>query len=156
MPTVPSSRDVSAKEALECIRGPMTNAQIMERFKITPAGYADLLRQLFVKKLISEEDLLRRGIQFKVVEPPVAGRPGVPVPVIPRESYDNDDEFLDTVELTELLSFKPRVPKIKPDSEEESQREPTEKPQGKGRDTSRADESKRGKLGISTLFKRTW
>lgn len=154
MPTVPSSRDVSAKEALECIRGPMTNAQIMERFKITPAGYADLLRQLFVKKLISEGDLLRRGIQFKVVEPPGAGRPGVSVPVIPRESYENDEEFLDTVELTELLSFKPRVPK--PKSGEESERESTETKQGKGRDTSRAEESKRGKLGVSTLFKRTW
>ncbi|MCA1961935.1 MAG: hypothetical protein LDL33_14215 [Desulfomonile sp.] len=95
---------INAKEALECIRSRMSNAEVMERFKITTKGYADLLKQLFRKKLITEEDLKRRGISFTYTtkqEPKPA--PAVIAPPPPSE----DEEFLDTAALTDLLSFKP-------------------------------------------------
>jgi hypothetical protein len=112
-----SSRNVNARQAIEDIRGSMTNLELMEKFKISPKGFADLLTQLFEKKLISEDDLARRGIRFKILkkdevevqepEPPraeplviqpqiVAPKPFVPV--------EHPEDFLDTVELTELLS----------------------------------------------------
>mgnify|MGYP003884352893 CR=1 FL=1 len=98
------SRNVNAKEAVECIRGPMTNGELMEKFKISPKGFADLLKQLFEHKLITAEDLSRRGIKFKLVRKELAeekvGQP-VMVPV------NHPEDFLDTVELTELLSLKP-------------------------------------------------
>lgn len=99
-----TSRELNARVAIESIRGPMTNAQIMDQFRITPEGFADLLRQLFQKKLISEEDLSRRGIKFKLVKPTPAS---VQASILPPPPVEHDEEFLDTVTLTELLSFKP-------------------------------------------------
>jgi len=121
-----SSRNVNAREALECIRGSMSNSEIMEKFKITPQGYADLLRQLFMRKLISEEDMIRRGIRFKIVRSEPEAAASEPAPSVSLESEPSvacegapllapaapteDDEFLDTVTLTELLTFKPPPP----------------------------------------------
>ncbi len=99
-----TSRELNARVAVESIRGPMTNAQIMERFRITPQGFADLLKQLFQKKFISEEDLSRRGIKFKVVKPSPASQQ---TSVFPPPPVAHDEEFLDTVTLTDMLSFKP-------------------------------------------------
>jgi acyl-coenzyme A synthetase/AMP-(fatty) acid ligase len=116
-------RDVSAREALACIRGGMSNADLMAKFKFNAQGYADLLRQLFQRKLITEEDLERRGIRFKVVkkkqEPAPAPRAPVVAAVVAPTAAD-DEEFLDTMALTDLLTFKPtgetspEVPKSKP------------------------------------------
>jgi hypothetical protein len=109
-----SSRNVNAKQAIEDIRGPMTNLELMEKFKISPKGFADLLTQLFEKRLISEDDLARRGIRFKILKKeeaqPQKSEPQAPViepqlvtaqPLVPVE---HPEDFLDTVELTELLS----------------------------------------------------
>ena len=92
-----SSRDVNARTAVEAVRGNMTNLELMERFKISPRGFADLLKQLFEKKLISEEDMVRRGIRFRVlkaqaeIEPEVlepvpapAPKPKIAAPPIPK------------------------------------------------------------------------
>jgi len=94
---------INAKEALECIRGPMSNTEVMERFKITTKGYADLLKQLFRKKLITEEDLTRRGISF-TVSPKVEDKPSPPPVIAPPPE---DEEFLDTAALTDMLALKP-------------------------------------------------
>ncbi|MEW6349137.1 MAG: hypothetical protein AB1646_08745 [Thermodesulfobacteriota bacterium] len=110
------SRNVSAKEAVTLIRGPLPNKEIMEKFRISPKGFADLLKQLFAKKLISEQDLERRGIQFKVVKKEASPEPDnvtvttaqpalAPPALAPRPRAD-DSEFLDTVTLTEMLKFK--------------------------------------------------
>jgi len=102
-----TTRDVNAREALACIRQGMSNAELMAKFKLNPQGYADLLRQLFQRKLITQEDLERRGIRFKVVKKKQEPEP------IPREQLlsapaaADDDEFLDTMALTDLLTFKP-------------------------------------------------
>jgi hypothetical protein len=111
-------RDVSAREAIECIRGSMTNGEVMERFKISLAGYADLLKQLFVRRLITEEDLNRRGIRVRAVTTQSAEEPPeqVPVPIKPAGHEDEYEEFLDTLTLTELLTFKP---KFAPEEDEE-------------------------------------
>ena len=56
-----TSRELGAKEAIEAIRGPLSNGEIMEQFKISPQGFADLVKQLFEKKLITEDDLKTYG-----------------------------------------------------------------------------------------------
>lgn len=99
-----TSRVLSAKEAVETIRGPLSNARVMEQFKITPQGFADLIKQLFEKKLITEDDLNRRGIRFKIVKK--QDQPQI-VPPPPSEPTEETEEFLDTITLTELLTFKP-------------------------------------------------
>ena len=59
------SRRVSAKEALELIKGPLPNVELMKRLRISTKGLADLLTQLLVKGLITEDDLERRGVRHK-------------------------------------------------------------------------------------------
>lgn len=142
------SRDVSAKEAIACIRGPMTNAQVMEQFRITPSGFADLLKQLFMRKLISEEDLQRRGIRFKVVKAESPQHGPEPIPLIPPEPMEENEEFLNTVELTEMLSFKPQVP---PKDEKEPQ-SPEGAPPKPEEDGDPSD--KKGKFRIPGFFRK--
>jgi hypothetical protein len=132
------ARDVSARDAVEAIRGPMTNAQILEKFKISPAGFGDLLRQLVAHNLLTEEDLNRRGIRFKVIKKE-AQIPAIPTPaILPPPPNETDEEFLDTVTLTELLTFKPgestpprkksdeeshvEISKVEPDEEDKKSR----------------------------------
>jgi hypothetical protein len=93
-------RDVGAREALKCIRGGMSNAELMAKFKLNTQGYADLLRQLFERRLITARDLERRGIQFKVLKKKQESAPTISVP-------PDGEEFLDTTPLTQLLAFKP-------------------------------------------------
>jgi hypothetical protein len=148
----PSSRNVSAKEAIEYIRGSMTNLELMERFKISPKGFADLLTQLFEKKLISEDDLARRGIRFKILkkeavaaqkpEPPViAPQASTPQPLA---AVEHPEDFLDTVELTELLSSFDNPPPKK------------EAPPANSEETASKDEiaEKKSRFSISGLFKK--
>lgn len=146
-----SSRSLGAREAVEAIRGPLTNSEIMEKFKITPLGFADLLKQLFAKKLISEEDLNRRGIRFKIVKQPNTQpdmQPDMQQPSMlpPPPVRDHDDEFLDTVTLTELLSFKPQKQTAYPAKETEIPL-PDESPEDK-------PPEKKGKFSLSDLFKK--
>lgn len=142
-----TSRNVNAREAVDDIRGPLTNGELMEKFKITPAGYADLLKQLYMKKLITEEDLTRRGIRFRIVKPQEEEKPVVQVPVMPPQPLPEDAEFLDTVTLTELLAFKPQEP---PPKKEE--KEPPPPPDA---EDDPAPKQKKSKFSISGLFKKT-
>ncbi len=140
------ARNVSARDAVEAIRGPMTNAQILEKFKISAAGFGDLLRQLVSHKLLSEEDLNRRGIRFKVVkkEPQI---PAIPTPaILPPPPDETDEEFLDTVTLTELLTFKPEEPRT-PGKKKEEKR-PTEIPDVE------PEEEKKSKFSLGGIFKK--
>lgn len=160
MTAKPTSRDVSAKAAVDAIRGPMSNQELMERFKISPLGFADLLKQLFEKKLISRDDMVRRGIRFRVkkaqIEPePVAAPVAIvappPAPVLAPAPRENEEEFLDTVQLTELFtSFKPpsqSEPEEPPDEDTSLLGErPSEEPQESAR--------KKGKFTIKGLFKK--
>ncbi len=107
MPDNGTMRDVSAREAVACIRGGMSNAELMAKFKLNAQGYADLLRQLFQRKLITEEDLARRGIRFKIVKRKQEPAPISHAPVAAAPSAADDEEFLDTMALTDLLTFKP-------------------------------------------------
>jgi len=116
-----TSRVLGAKEAIESIRGPLSNGQIMEQFKISPQGFADLVKQLFEKRLITEDDLNRRGIRFKVVRKQAP--PQIIPPPPPPEPSEETEEFLDTITLTDMLTFK--VPDEQPAQETE---EPTEIP----------------------------
>jgi hypothetical protein len=122
-----TSRDLGAKEAIESIRGPLTNGQIMEMFKISPQGFADLMKQLFEKKLITEDDLKRRGIRFKVVRKQAPPQIIPPPPSAPKEDTEG---FLDTVTLTDMLTFK--VPDEQPAQKKQEAREippPEEEPE---------------------------
>ncbi len=110
-----SSRQLNAKTAVELLKSPMTNGEVMRTFKITPKGFADLLRQLFEKKLISEQDMIRRGIKFRIQKKEAAAKPPAPVAnstlkPAPPQPPESEEEFLDTLALTELLSFKPEEP----------------------------------------------
>jgi hypothetical protein len=98
-----TSRELGAKQAIESIRGPLSNGEIMEQFKISPQGFADLVKQLFEKKLITEGDLKRRGIRFKVVKKQAPPQIIPPPPLAPTE---DTEEFLDTITLTDMLTFK--------------------------------------------------
>jgi hypothetical protein len=121
------TREVNAKEALKCIRGSMSNGEVMAKFKITPAGYADLLRQLYAHNLITQEDLKRRGITFKSSKK--TKESAEQVTHAPPPPVTEDDEFLDTVALTQLLTLKPmknagpRTQEIKAAEADESQEE---------------------------------
>lgn len=162
MPAKPTSRDVSAKAAVDAVRGPLSNQELMERFKISPLGFADLLKQLFEKKLISRDDMVRRGIRFKVkkaqIEPEPVAEP-VPVAVVapPRvptlapAPRADEEEFLDTVQLTELFtSFKPPPPSESDESPGDDAsllgERPSEDPQESA--------GKKGKFSIKGLFKK--
>ncbi len=137
------TRNLSAREAVDAIRGPLTNAQILEKFKITPAGFGDLLRQLLAHKLISEEDLNQRGIRFKVVKKEAQ----IPTPaLLPPPPDETDEEFLDTVTLTELLTFKPGEPPTpaKKAGEKEKKESPKVEPEG----------DKKSKFSLGGLFKK--
>lgn len=145
-----TTRQVSAREALACIRRGMSNVEVMKKFKLSPQGYADLLRQLFQNKLITEEDLERRGIGFKVIkkklEPEPLARPCVPVP----PAAADDDDFLDTLILTDLLTFKSAGQSA---SAPTKPRQPQpEHPQEKEEDQNNADKKK--KFTISGFFKK--
>jgi hypothetical protein len=174
-----SSRNVSAKDAVECVRGSMSNAELMGKFKISAQGYADLLRQLFEKRLISEEDLARRGIRFKVMKrdaapvqselPPeeleepdaeellkaeeldavAEPQPSGPIPVTMRATDDEEEGFLDTQELTDLLSFTPPAPpKAKASAAPPQEPEPEIE---KEEDTT----GKKSRFSLSGLFRKT-
>lgn len=150
MTTRQSSRDVNAKEAIECIRGTMTNAEVMEKFRISAAGYAHLLKQLFTLKLISEQDLERRGIQFKIVNPTVPEKPVARAPLRRPGAQDEDDELLNTMELTELLSFK---------SKEQPKSEKKPEPVGEStqkQELTRTRKVKKETSGMSGLFRKAW
>jgi hypothetical protein len=138
------SRNLNARDAVEQIRGPLTNAQVMENFKISAQGFADLLKQLFQKKLITEEDLARRGIRFKVVKPaPTVQQTSV----FPPPPVEHDDEFLDTVTLTDMLTFKG------PEKPPPPQKEPAEIPIPEDPKETQAEE-KKGKFSLTGLFKK--
>jgi len=116
-----TSRDLGAKEAIESVRGPLSNGQIMELFKISPQGFADLMKQLFEKKLITEDDLKRRGIRFKVVKKQAPPQIIPPPPLAPNAPKEDTEEFLDTVTLTDMLTFK--VPDEQPAQKKQEPRE---------------------------------
>jgi hypothetical protein len=159
MPGKEKSRDVSAKEAVECIRSSMTNQELLEKFKISPKGFGDLLKQLLIKKLITEGDLTSRGISIKITKPePASAKPPKPKrpkpkaprpkPLIAPEPDPFDSDFLDTVTLTEMLSFKPSEappPRKQSDAREippVNDEEPIEV------------EDKKGKFSFTGLFKK--
>jgi hypothetical protein len=149
-----SSRNVNAREALECIRRGMSNAELMARFKISPRGFADLLKQLFENRLINENDLASRGIRFKVVKKEAAPEPapdklagGVAALLPPPEK---DEGFLDTVELTELLSLK--MPGL---SERDAEAPPPPPPQLPEEDRDEPKEETKGRFSLSALFKKS-
>ena len=99
------SRDVSAKVAVECIRSSMSNRDIMEKFQISSKGFADLLKKLLQKKLITEQDLANRGINLKITKKPTAPEKGPKqLPTLAPKPVEGDTDFLDTVTLTEMLS----------------------------------------------------
>ena len=152
MTTSATSRVLNAKEAIESIRGSLSNAALMEKFKISPQGLADLIKQLFEKKLISEDDLRRRGIRFKIVKkqssPQIIPSPPQIIPPPPREPTEDTEEFLDTITLTELLSFVP--PGQEPVEEKD---EPTEIPSPE--ESAEELDEKKSRFSITGFFKRS-
>jgi hypothetical protein len=139
-----TSRELGAKEAIEAIRGPLSNGQIMEQFKISPQGFADLVKQLFEKKLITEDDLKRRGIRFKVLKKQA---PPQIIPPPPSAPTADTEEFLDTITLTDMLTFKD------PDEQPvQKKRKPTEIPPPE----EEAEESseKKSRFSITGFFKK--
>ena len=139
-----TSRTLNAKEAVESIRGSLSNAALMEKFKISPQGFADLIKQLFEKKLITEDDLRQRGIRFKIVKKqstPQIVRPRPPEPI------EGTEEFLDTITLTELLSFSPRT-----EEPVEAKDEPTEIPPPE--ETAEELSQKKSRFSLTGFFKK--
>jgi hypothetical protein len=146
------TKEVNAREALKCIRGSMSNGEVMAKFKISPAGYADLLRQLYEHNLITEDDLKRRGIAYKSQKKADAGaeRP-VPVQAVPAEQITQappaesaDEGFLDTLALTEMLA---RNPADELDDEPEADKPSS--PEEPDEET-----KKKGKFGLKGFFKK--
>ncbi len=163
-----SSRDVNARTAVEAVRGNMTNHELMERFKISPRGFADLLKQLFEKKLISEEDMVRRGIRFRILkaqaeiepevpEPAPAPKPKIATPPAPKTSSsrakassDDEEEFLDTVELTKLFTTFGPTQHAAPEQAPQEISQPQEEPKQEDAETT----EKKNKFSITGFFKR--
>ena len=143
MPAKGTSRELNAKQALKCIRSGMSNADLMKTFRISPSGLADLLKQLFEAKLITENDLFRRGVDFKVIKK----GPAQPAMIAP-PPRDDDDEFVDTVTLTEMLTFSPPEKKSPPHTLDLDELPELEELEEESTD-------KKGKFNLSTLFKKT-
>jgi hypothetical protein len=146
------SRNVNARQAVDLIRSSLPNGELMERFKISAKGFGDLLKQLFEKKLISEEDLTRRGIRFKVLKKDQIAAPkppSAPAPqsIQPAPRHDDEEEFLDTVALTELLSFKPMEPPPPKKKKVEEEIPPAEEIRIETSD-------KKSRFSISSIFKK--
>jgi len=99
-----TTKTVSAREAVECIRGPMTNAEVMARFGVNTTGFADLLTQLLLNKLITQEDLGRRGIRFRTRKKKEPARRIAPVDSCSKEDLET---VLDISVMTEVLALKP-------------------------------------------------
>jgi hypothetical protein len=149
MPAEGKSRELNAKQALKCIRSGMSNADLMRTFRISPSGLADLLKQLFEAKLITENDLQRRGVDFKVIkkEPNQPARPPQPAMMAP-PPRDDDEEFVDTVTLTEMLTFNAPEKKSPPHTLDLDELPELEELEEDSKD-------KRGKFNLGTLFKKT-
>ncbi|MFZ5865155.1 MAG: hypothetical protein ACOYXY_04670 [Thermodesulfobacteriota bacterium] len=149
MPGPVSSRNINAKEAVSQIRGPLSNAQLMEQFKISVHGFADLLKQLFEKGLITQEDLTKRGIRFKVLRKDE--KPTRPPVILAPPPDEGDEEFVDTVTLTEMLTFKefgaaPEAKDKRADSKHKQKSE-SEAPEPE-------TEEKKAKFTLTGLFKK--
>lgn len=143
-----SSRDVGAKAAIEAIRGPMTNTEIMARFKISALGFADLIRQLYERKLISESDMVRRGLKFRVKKPVEKAPEPVPPPPPKPRLESEDGEFLDTIELAGMFTaFKPAQPDTPALPKVERKDEPNQSPE-------EAAAEKKSKFSITGMFKK--
>jgi hypothetical protein len=145
MPAKETSRELSAKQVLKCIRSGMSNADLMKTFKISPAGMADLLKQLFEAKLISEDDLRRRGVEFKIKKKE-GSESFKPIMSAPPPS-DGDTEFVDTVTLTEMLTFTPPSPKNNQTVEELDQI--------LEQDLEDDTKEKKGKFTLGSIFKKS-
>ncbi len=144
-----TSRELGAKEAIEGIRGPLSNGELMEKFKISPQGFADLIKQLFEKKLVTEDDLSRRGIRFKVVKKLAPPQIVPPPPPEPKEETEETEEFLDTITLTDMLTFKaPDEPPVGGKSKEE----PTEIPPPE--EVAEELSEKKSRFSITGFFKK--
>ena len=140
--TANRSTPVDAKEAIACIKGPMSNEELMERFKITPLGFTDLLTQLLKHKLISEEDLERRDIRVTYRE-----EKGEAPQMVADTSDLEDEGFLDTATLTDILTFKP-------DTEPPREQERPEKPRQQVEEEPDQSE-KKSRFSISGLFRKS-
>ncbi|MEJ2717881.1 MAG: hypothetical protein P8182_12185 [Deltaproteobacteria bacterium] len=138
------STPVDAKEAIACVKGPMSNEEIMARFKISPLGYMDLLTQLLKHKLISEDDLARRGIR-------VSYRPRKAEPEAPQMVADTsdleDESFLDTATLTDILTFKPDTEPPPPKQPAPKPRQPVEEEPNESK--------KKGRFRLSGFFRKS-
>lgn len=143
-----TSTPVNAREAIAGIKGPMSNEELMERFKITPLGFTDLLRQLLKHNLISEADLERRGIRVTYRKKKTEAREARQAPqMIASMSYEEDEGFLDTVTLTDILTFKP-------DAEPPTKKKQAEKPRPPKKDQPEEPE-KKSRFRISGFFKKS-
>jgi hypothetical protein len=140
------TKDVSAREAIDAIRGPMSNAELMQRFKLSSQGFADLLRQLFVHKLITEEDLQKRGARYKPGKKEPEPAAVLPPPPPPQLMDEEEYSFLDTVTLTELLTLKPLEPPPPPHKKAE--------PPPPAAEEEETPESKKKKFRLGGLFKK--
>lgn len=140
-----TSRDVRAKDAVDAIRSGLSNADVMRHFKISAQGFADLLRQLFERGLITQEDLSARGIRFRVVKKHiVATASQIPEP----PPMEEPEDFLDTVELTELLSAKA--------SADQAAKQSAAPPPASSEEEARKSElpAKKGRFPFAKLFKK--
>jgi hypothetical protein len=125
----------------------MSNEELMRRFKITPLGLTDLLKQLLKHKLISEADLERRGIRvtYRKKKEQTREKPQAPQ-LVASMSYEEDEGFLDTVTLTDILTFKPEVtPPKKKERVEKHHRQPKAPPN---------EPQKKSRFSITGLFKK--
>ncbi|MFH0825817.1 MAG: hypothetical protein V2B18_23930 [Pseudomonadota bacterium] len=153
------SRDVSAKAAVELLRSSMSNGEVMKTFRLSSRGFADLLKQLYENKLITEEDLTKRGIRFKVQqrkkeaggETTTTSTPkplqAPPPPRVRDYDEEEEEEFVDTVTLTEMLTFKAFDLGTPKTADEPQEIAPPEED-----DTDSSD--KKGRFKITGLFKR--
>jgi hypothetical protein len=143
-----ASTPVNAREAVAGIKGPMSNEELMKRFKITSLGFTDLLRQLLKHNLISEADLERRGIRVTYRKKKAEAHEAHQAPqMVASTSYEEDEGFLDTVTLTDILTFKP-------DAEPPRTKERVEKSRPPKKDQPEEPE-KKSRFRISGFFKKS-
>jgi hypothetical protein len=104
MPKQTTATPVSARLAVKYIRGSMTNAEIMKSFNISAKGFADLLTQLVMKNLLTQQDLEKRGIRFRIKKRKSRKKPPENVPAY---LASNVETVMDIAVVTEVLTLKP-------------------------------------------------
>jgi hypothetical protein len=106
-------KKISAKAVLADLKADLTDQELMEKYKLSFQGLQDLFAKLMAAKLVTKTYFDNRAMKLAAIAPDKATKSSCPYcgyessqpfTKCPRCKQDTT-EWLDTVELTKMLSF---------------------------------------------------